>query len=66
MLSPGHHFRGSGGNQPSAAVTAFRTQVYHIIRGLYHVEIMLDDQDRIALIYQGMKHPQKLVDIGKV
>ena len=45
-------FRGSLGHNVSAPLSPFRTQINDIVRHFNNVQIMLNDQDGIALIDQ--------------
>ena len=61
-----HRLRGTLGNHVAAAGTALGPQVDDPVRGLDHVEIVLDDDHRIALVAEPVEHLQKLGDIVKV
>ena len=45
-------FRGALGNDGSAARSALGAEVNNPVGGLYNVEVVLDDQHRVALINQ--------------
>ena len=40
--------RGAGGNQVATTVTAFGTEVYHMVSTLHHIEIVLDDDNGVT------------------
>ncbi len=61
-----HVLGGAGGNDLPAAIAAFGTDVDDPIGGFDHIEVMLDDDDRIALIDQFVQHFQKFAHILKV
>jgi hypothetical protein len=54
----GYHFRRTGGDQPTAAMTAFGAKVNNPVCCFDYVEIMFDDNDRVALISQPVKHAE--------
>ena len=47
------------GDDGAAAVTAFRPQIDDPIRGFDHVEIVLDDDDGVALVHQSLQYEQQ-------
>lgn len=59
-------FRRALSDDSAAAVTAFRSQVDDIIGHFDHVQVMLDDNHRIALVDQSLQHFQQTVDVFKV
>ena len=48
----GDLFRCARRDDPPAAGSALRSQIDHVVGRLDHVEIVLDDDDRVALIDQ--------------
>ncbi len=52
------------GDQLAAAVAAFRTQVDQPVGDLDDVQVMLDDQHRVAGIHQALKDLDQLVHVG--
>src|SRR6202163_984753 len=56
-------FRRTPGDDFAAAVAAFGAEVDHPVRGFYHLEIVLDDDDRVALRYQLVQHFQQFLDV---
>jgi hypothetical protein len=42
--------RGSFRNHLASAITTFRPEIDHIVGGLDDVEVMLDDDNRVAVI----------------
>jgi hypothetical protein len=51
------------GHDPPAAVAALGTHVDDPVGGLDDLQIVLDDQDRVALVHQRMQHLQQLAHI---
>ena len=49
-----------------ASGAALRPEIDHPVGGLYHVEVVLDDDDRVAVIAQSMEHAQQEVYVVKV
>src|ERR1700737_1796210 len=47
----------------AAAVAAFGTEVDYPVRGLYHLEIVLDHHDRVALRHHLVQHLEQLLDV---
>lgn len=62
----GDLFRRPLRNDPAAARSAFGAKVDHPISALDDIEIVLDNNNRIAAINKPLKHFQKHVDIGKM
>ena len=58
-----HLLRRAFGDDLSAAVAAFRTQVHDPVRRLDHVQVVLDHHDGIALVAQTVQHGQQLLDV---
>ena len=54
------------GDQLAAAVAALRTQVDELVGDLDDVQVVLDDQHRVAGIHQPLQHLDQLVHIGGV
>ena len=54
------------GNNRSSLVATLRTEIDHPICGPNHVQIVLDDNDSIAIIDQAVEHIQQTLDIGKM
>ena len=50
-FASGNVFRCAGYYHFTACVAAFRTQVDYVIRGFDHVQMMLDQQYRMACIH---------------
>ena len=47
----------AGADDCSAAAAAFRTEVDDIVGRLYHIEVMLDDEDGIPAVRELLQHP---------
>ena len=56
----------AGGNDPAAAVTALGAQVDDPVGALDDVQVVLDDQDRIARGHEFLQHVDELADIVHV
>src|ERR1700677_3419474 len=61
-----HLFGWAAGNDAPAVIAALGPQVHHPVRGLDDIEIVLDHDDRIALIAQALQHYEQLRDIGEM
>ena len=59
----GDVLRRAGGDDPPAALAAFRAEVQHPIGGLDDLQIVLDHHHRVALLHQRVQHFQQLADI---
>ena len=62
----GHLFRRAFRHKPPAAIASFGSQIHDPVRRFYHVEIMLDDNDRIAVVDKFVEHFQKLARVFEV
>ena len=49
-----------------ACVSALRSEVDDVVSLLDDIEIVLDYDDRIALIYQAIEHVKQFIDIRKM
>ena len=56
----------AGGDDLAAAVAAFGAEVDDPVGGLDDVEIVLDDDDRVALVDQLVQHLEQLGDVVEV
>src|SRR5688572_26823849 len=59
-------FRRAAGDDAAATATALRSEVNHEIRAPDHVQIVLDDDDRVALIDEFVEHVQQLAGVFEV
>ncbi len=59
-------FRRSFGDDPAPFVSRFGAQVDNPVGRLDHVEIVLDDDDRVALLDEAVEHLEQLVDVVEV
>ena len=66
MRDLGHFLRRTGGDDGAAAVSAFGAHIDDIVRRLDHIEIVLDDDDRVPAFGQPAKDLGQLMDICKV
>ena len=55
--------RRAADDQSAAAIAALRAKVEDIVSGLDNVQIMLDDNDRVACVHQLLQNIHKPVDI---
>jgi len=62
----GDFFRRAGGDDGAAAAAAFRAHVDQPVRGLDDVQIVFDDDHRVAVITQSVQHGEQLVDVVEV
>ena len=62
----GYFFRRTVCKKHSAVFSSFRSHVNNIICHLYHIQIMLDNDYRIPLVYQPFKHGHQYADVFKV
>ena len=53
-------------DNPSAVRPAFRPEIDDEVRALDHVEIVLDDDHRVAETDEPLQHIQQLVNVGEV
>ena len=44
-------------------MTALRTKVNHIVRGFNHVQVMFDDDDRVARIDKPVERVEQFLDV---
>ncbi len=56
----------SGGHNRATVLAAFRTEIDDVVGGLDHVEIVLDDQQRVAGLEQFPERGQQLRDVVEV
>ena len=54
------------GDDPAAAVAALGPEVDDPVGGLDDVEVVLDDEDRVAAVDQAMEDLEQLLDVGEV
>src|SRR6266566_9421942 len=59
-------FGRAGSNQVSTCVSAFWSKIDYIVRGLNHVEIVLNHDERSTGLHQRPKRRQQFVDVVKV
>lgn len=50
----------------AAAAAAFRAYINDVISHLDHVEVMFDDHDGVALVYQFVDHVEQVLDVLEV
>ena len=64
----GHLLRRAGGDDLATAMAAFGAEVDHPVRGLDHVQVVLDHDHGVAVVAQAMQHGEqvlgRLVDAG--
>ena len=59
-------FRRTGRDQHAAAIAAFGPKVEHPVGGLHHIQVVLDDDNRVARIDQFVEHFQQLLYVLEV
>ena len=62
----GNRFRWPFGQDIAAAIAALRAQINDPVAGFYDLQIMFDDDHRIALIDQGMEDFQEFFSTLKI
>ena len=64
---PGRDLLGRAlGDDPAAAIAALRSEVDDPVGRLDDVEVVLDDEDRVAAVDQPMEDLEQLLDVGEV
>ena len=63
FLAAGHLFGGAGGEDISAAATALGSHVDDVIGEFDDVEIVLDDDDGVAAVYQSLQYVHQDTDV---
>src|SRR5271167_1564728 len=58
--------RRADGDDPAAAVAAFRTQIHDPIRSLDHIEVVFNHDNRIALVAQTLQYDQQLSNVREM
>ena len=56
----------TGRNNSASSVAALGSEVDYIIGCLYHIEIVLDNNDRVACIGKAAEHRDKIFNVGRV
>jgi len=62
-LAGGHFFGCAGNDQRAAAVATLRAEVYYVVGGFYHVEVMLDYHHCVAVGYEPAEGIHQHVDV---
>ena len=65
-LAPSHLLWSAGGDDPAAAVSAFGSQIDHVVGRLDDVHVMLDQQDSVAGIDQPVERLEEPFDVREV
>ena len=63
---PGHFFRSAHGDDGPATRSAVGAEVNDPVGRLDHVEVVLDDEHRVAGIHESVQNLKKFLDIGEV
>ncbi len=58
--------RGAGDQDLAAARAALRPQIHHPVGGFHHIQIVLYDDDGVAVIPQLVQYLQQLLDVVEV
>src|SRR5579871_2504351 len=53
-------------NYQAPVAPAFRPQVDHIVRGLNDIQVVFDDEDRVAGVYQPIQAIEEALNIGQM
>src|ERR1043166_2109672 len=59
-------FGRAGGDDAAALRAAFGAEVYDVVGALYHVEVVLDDDDGVAQRDEALQNVEQLVHVGEV
>ena len=62
----GDIFRCTGGYDCATAVTTFRSKVDNPISGFYHIQVVFNDDDGIAVIAEPVQYGKQLFNIVEV
>ena len=65
-LRRGDGFGRAGDHDLPSPISAFRPEVDDPVGGLDHVEVVLDDDHRVARVDQAVENLEQLLDVGKV
>ena len=63
VFATGEVFRGAFGDHESAAGPTFGAHVDHPVGSLHDVEVVLDDDDRIALVDKRLQDAEQFADV---
>ena len=66
MGDPRHLFRGPGGHDLSSLLAAFRPEIDDVVRTLDHLEVVLDDDHGVAVVYESLEHVKELLYIREM
>ena len=58
--------RRAGHHDLAAGVAAFRTEIDDVVGGLDHVQVVLDQQHRVAGVDEPVERLQQALDVGQV
>ena len=58
-----HLLRSAGKQKLSAALSAFGTHLHNVVSHLYHVEVVLDDNYRVAAVYKFVQNIHQHSDV---
>ena len=58
-----HLFHRPGEHEFSAFVARIRSQVDEVVRCFYYIQVVFDDNDRVAAVHQALQYLQQLMDI---
>src|SRR5262249_54081498 len=56
----------TGGNHPAAGIASLRPEIDQVVRTPDHVEIVFDDDDRVALIHKLVQHIEQFARVLEV
>jgi len=66
LVTSGNLFGRAGHNDLAARVAPLRPPVDHVVRVLDHVQVVLDDEDRVLVLHQLVEGGEELLDVVEV
>ena len=66
LADAGDRFGRAGGDDAAALHAAFGAEVYDVVGALYHVEVVLDDDDGVAQRDEALEDVEQLVNVREV
>ena len=56
IVTPGHGLGGPGDDDLPATHPSLGSEIDHVVRALHHVEVVLDEQNRVPNIHQAAQN----------
>ncbi len=66
LLDAGDLLRGAGRDDLAPAVATLGAEVYHVVGGADHVQVVLDDDDGVAGVHESVQDGEELLHVGEV